>query len=146
MLLWTPGVDAPKNALQWSKNIFRTRAAAGRKLSLARKILAVLEMDLAPNKAAFGERSAGATAERQMLFSAGENGVDLRIMETEKGFVVRGQILGEGFAGATVRLGEHEAKTGELGEFSFGNVLRGKYDLTLRSGDAEITIEKLEIK
>jgi len=137
--------DAPQDAIKWSKNIFRTRAVEPAK-SFVQKILAVLQMDLAPNKAAFGERSASAAQERQMLFEAGENGIDLRIKEGEKGFALKGQILGEGFANSTVRLGDFEAKTGELSEFSFTDIPTGKYDLTLYSGETEITIENLEIK
>ncbi|MGC2238728.1 MAG: hypothetical protein WA584_21415 [Pyrinomonadaceae bacterium] len=138
-------IDAPQDAIKWSKNIFRTRAVAP-KLSLVQKVLAVLQMDLSPNKAAFGERSAGVGQERQMLFSAGENGIDLRIKEAEKGFSVRGQILGEGFAGATVKFGDFETVASELGEFSFTDMPNGEYDMTLKTGETEITIEKLQIK
>lgn len=138
-------VDAPQDALRWSKNIFRTRASQPAK-TFVQKILAVLQMDLAPNKAAFGERSASAAAERQMLFAAGENGVDLRIKQTEKGFALKGQILGENFADCTVKLGDFETKANELSEFSFTDIPGGKYDLTLQSGETEITIENLEIK
>ena len=138
-------IDAPLDAIKWSKNLFRTRAAEPKK-SLVQKVLAVLQMDLAPNKAAFGERSASAAQERQMLFEAGENGIDLRIRETEKGFAVKGQMLGENFAGCAVRLGDLEAKANDLSEFSFANVPAGKYDLTLVSDETEITIENLEIK
>lgn len=139
-------IDAPQDAIKWSKNLFRTRQAAAPKKSFVQKVLAVLQMDLAPNKAAFGERSAGTDEARQMLFEAGENGIDLRIKETEKGFVVKGQILGEGFASSVVKLGDLETKTNELSEFFFTNVPNGKYDLTLQSGETEITIENLEIK
>jgi hypothetical protein len=138
-------VDAPQNAIQWSKNIFRTRAVEPKK-SFVHKILAVLQMDLAPNQVAFGERSVSAAQERQMLFEAGENAFDLRIKKTEKGFTVRGQILGENSASAAVKLGDSETKTDELGEFSFSRISEGEYDLTVRIGDSEITIEKLEIK
>jgi len=138
-------VDAPQDAVKWSKNIFRARAVEPKK-SLVQKVLAVLQMDLSPNKAAFGERSAGVGQERQMLFSAGENGIDLRIKEDDKGFIVRGQILGEGFAGASIKFGEMEANIDETGEFSFADVPTGKYDMTLKTGETEITIENLEIK
>jgi hypothetical protein len=138
-------VDAPQDAIKWSKNIFRTRAVEP-KQSLVQKILAVLQMDLSPNKAAFGERSAGAAQERQMLFEAGENGIDLRIKEGEKGFNVRGQILGEGFAGGTIKLGDFETSANELSEFSFTDIPGGEYSLTLKTAETEITIENLEIK
>lgn len=136
--------DAPQDAIKWAKNIFRARVTEPKR-SLVQKVLAVLQMDLSPNKAVFGERSASAGQARQMLFSAGENSVDLRISETEKGFNLRGQILGEGFANCTVKLGEFEAKSNELSEFSFIEIAKGKYDLTLKSGETEVVIENLEI-
>lgn len=137
--------DAPHEAIKWSKNIFRTRAIEPKK-SFVHKLLAVLQMDLAPHKAAFGERSAGTSEERQMLFEAGENGIDLRIKETENGFTLKGQILGENFSNSIVKLGDLETKTNELSEFSFTDVSNGKYDLTLQSGETQITVENLEIK
>ena len=80
LMMKDDSADAPEDAVKWSKNLFRTRAAAEPKKSLVQKVLAILQMDLAPNKAAFGERSAGTAQERQMLFQAGEsNAVDLRI-------------------------------------------------------------------
>lgn len=138
-------VDAPQDALKWSKNLFRTRAAQPAK-TLVQKLMAVLQMDLAPNKAAFGERSASAAQERQMLFSAGANGIDLRIKKGEKGFDLKGQILGEGFAESRVRFGDLETTTNRLSEFSFSEIPAGRYDLTLFSGETEITVENLEIK
>lgn len=138
-------IKAPQDAIKWATNIFRTRASAP-KQSLGQKILAVLQMDLSPGKAAFGERSASASETRQMLFSAGENSIDLRIAKTEKGFNVRGQILGEGFANCTVKLGEFETVSNELSEFSFNEVQSGKYDLTLQTDKTEVVIENLEIE
>ena len=138
-------VDAPQDAIKWAANIFRTRAAEPKK-SLAQKILAVLQMDLSPGKAAFGERSASASEARQMLFSAGENSIDLRIAKTEKDFNVRGQIFGAGFANCSVKLGKFETVSNELSEFSFTEVQIGKYDLTLQAGETEVVIENLEIE
>ncbi len=136
--------DAPTDAIKWAKNIFRARVAEPKK-SFMQKVLAVLQVDLLPNKAAFGERSASAGGARQMLFQAGENSIDLRVSETEKGFSLRGQILGEGFANCTIKLGEFETISNELSEFAFAEIPNGKYDLTLQTGKTEITIENLEI-
>lgn len=141
--------DAPADAVQWSKNLFRTRAA-DRPKSLVRKVLAVLQMDLAPDKAVFGERSASAASRaRQMLFGAGDNQIDLRIARVTKGFKVTGQILGEGFAGAEVNLFNESknftVKSGELGEFSFEKISKGTYTLSLIFKDKEIVIENIKI-
>ncbi|MEO6590245.1 MAG: hypothetical protein ABIP06_13180 [Pyrinomonadaceae bacterium] len=139
--------DAPQDAVKWAKNIFRTRAAAEPKKSFAQKVLAVLQMDLSPDKAAFGERSASATQVRQMLFGAGENSVDLRITETEKGFLnIHGQIVGEGFANCTVRLGESKTTANDLSEFKFTGISAGNCDLIFQTDKTEIVIENLNLR
>lgn len=137
-------VDAPEDSIQWSKNIFRARAAESKK-TLVEKVRAVLHLDLSGAKPAFGERSASAAKTRQMLFRAGEqNNIDLRITESENNFALQGQILGGDFANCTVKLGEFETKTNDLSEFRFKEIPRGKYDLILQSEKREIVIEDLE--
>ena len=145
LMMKDDSADAPQDAVQWSKNLFRTRAAEPKK-SLVQKVLAVLQMDLAPNKPAFGERSAGTAQERQMLFQAGDNAVDLRIRQGEKGFSLRGQIMGEGFANTVVKFGDTETVTNEMSEFCFSNVPNGVYDMTVVAVDTQIEIESLEIR
>ena len=142
--------DAPKDSIEWSKNLFLSRAAEPKK-SLVQKVLAVLQMDLSPDKAAFGERSASSASNiRQMLFSAGDYQIDLRIAQANKGFTVTGQILGEDFAGAEIALvndaKNFTAKTNELGEFKFENISKDKYTLSLTFKDKEIVIEDIEIE
>lgn len=142
--------DAPADAILWSKNLFRSRSrAAEQNPSFVQKILAVLQMDLAPNRAAFGERSAGSTAVRQMLFTAGEDKIDLRITEANKGFKVSGQILGDDFPQVEVRLFNDRKnfteKSNDLGEFSFDKILKDKYTLSLIFKSKEIVIENIEI-
>lgn len=137
--------DAPQDSVKWAKNIFRVRQSEPKK-SFAQKVLAVLQMDLSPNKAAFGERSASASQSRQMLFTAGENGIDLRISETEKGFLsIQGQILGEGFANCIVKLGEFETRTNELNEFKFDRISAGNYDLIFQTDETEVVINDLKL-
>lgn len=139
-------VDAPLDSIQWVKNIFRARAVEPKK-SLSQKVMAVLQMDLSPNRAVFGERSAGSAA-RQMLFAAGANSVDLRVSKIGKGLTLQGQILGEGFANCTVRVsGENasfEVRANELSEFSLTEIPNERYDLILRTDEQEIVIEKLQ--
>lgn len=137
--------DAPADARRWAKNIFVSRAAAPQK-SFVRRILAVLQMDLSPNKAAFGERSASVSKARQMFFRAGENALDLRVSTSKKGFNLHGQILGEGFANAFVKIGELGTNADEMSEFKFENVPGGRYTLTFQSGEKEIVVEDLEIR
>ena len=137
--------DAPGDAIRWTKNLFLTRAAAPKK-SFVQRVLAVLQMDLSPNKAAFGERSASALQARQLLFQAGENALDIRIATTEKGFFnLHGQILGEDFANAIIKIGEYETTANETSEFKFAEIPDGKYNLLVRLGEKEIVIEDLEL-
>lgn len=138
-------VDTPQDAIKWSKNIFRTRRAELKK-SLVEKIVAVLQLDLLPGKAAFGERSATASQVRQMLFRAGENAVDLRITENRNVLRIRGQILGEDFANSVVKIGDFITNADEFSEFDFDEIPKGIYDLIFQSGEREIVIEKLELK
>jgi hypothetical protein len=140
--------DAPADAIQWSKNLFRARAVEPKK-SLVQRVLAVLQMDLVPGKAVLGERSATSSAARQMLFGAGEHQIDLRITKANKGFTVAGQVLGADFAGAEVRLFNESknftVKSNELSEFRFENILKGTYTLSLIFKDKEILVENIEI-
>lgn len=139
--------DAPADTVKWAKNIFRTRAVEPRR-TLVEKIFAVLQIDLAPNKAVFGERSAtGAT--RQMLFAAGENSIDLRIGGTGSKRSIAGQILGDGFGGATLKLqnenGIYQVNAGEMSEFRFDNVAKGIYRLVATGAAKEVIIDGIEV-
>ena len=137
--------DAPQDAIQWSKNIFRARAIR-QKTSVVERVLAVLQIDLSPNRAAFGERSRSTSQARQMLFQAGDASVDLRIKKDKKGTSVQGQILGEGFANCPVKLGKFETVTNEISEFKFADVPSGKYALSFQSVEKEIIIEDIEVE
>ena len=137
--------DAPQDSVKWAKNIFRARRAEPKK-SFAQKILAVLQMDLSPDKAAFGERSASPVQARQMLFSAGENSVDLRITKNESGsLTIHGQILGEDFSNSVVKLGAFETTANELSEFIFTDMPAANYDLVFQTAETEIVIENLNL-
>lgn len=141
--------DAPEDAVRWSKNIFRARAAAAPRKSFVERVAAVLQTDLAPNRAAFGERSASAGQARQMLFQAGDASLDLRIRQDEKGSNVQGQILGAGFADCMVKIYNEnvsfETRANELSEFDFSEVPGGTYSLSLQSGEKEIVVENLKL-
>jgi len=137
-------VDAPTDAIRWAKNIFLTRAVEPKK-SMIEKVLAVLQMDLSPNRAAFGERSGSASQAKQMLFQAGENALDIRIEKTEKGFILHGQVLGEGFANCTVKLSAFETTANEIGEFKL-EIPSGLYNFSVQGGEKEIVVEDLELK
>ena len=137
--------DAPADAIRWAKNIFLTRAVEPKK-SVVERVLAILQMDLSPNRAAYGERSASGSQARQMLFQAGENALDIRIVKNEQGFNMRGQILGAGFANCTIKLEKFETTANEIGGFELVNLPGGIYNLIVQKDEKEITVESLELK
>jgi hypothetical protein len=116
-------MDAPPAALQFAQNIFRARRQFASQMTQGQKILGSLKIDLSAFTPAFGERSAAASDERQMLFAVGDYDIDLRIKRVENGFAVRGQILGELTEKCLVRLESsnfaHDVSIDNLGNFSF---------------------------
>ena len=140
-------VNAPADAITYAKNLYRTRSTATQP-SAFRRILAVLQLDLVPNKAAFGERSVSGVQARQLLFEAGDNAVDLRINTGGEKFLIRGQILGTGFdSGSEAELAgsghKVRVKLDTNGGFSFAGLGSGEYGLTIQSTDTEIVVEKI---
>lgn len=141
--------DAPADLLKFASDLFRTRAS-NPQLSPVKRFFAKLSVDLAPNRAAFGERSAGGSQARQMLFETEENAVDLRLTRIANGFAVRGQIMGDGFDGGTIRFksGKHEAaaEIDEMSGFYFREIPAGEYSVTVKNSDAEISIDGLHLQ
>ena len=138
-------LDAPADAIKFAKDLYRTRLTRPA-VSIAQRIMAVLRVDLAPNRAAFGERSSGEGQARQMLFDSGETAVDLRVRPSEKGFNIRGQVLGLGFeSGEFEFTGPNGEITGEIAgsQFEIADLTPGDYSLSIRSGDKEIFIEQI---
>ena len=141
-------VDAPADSRRWASNLFRTRAAES-KPSLIKKLVAVLQMEVTPNKPAFGERSASTASVRQILYRADENAVDLRIEQVKKSFTIRGQVLGEGFDNAKAILSDDmktfEATANESSEFRLDSIPAGNYQLTVRGSKVEIELKGVDI-
>lgn len=135
-------IDAPADLTQFAKGLYQTRVVESSP-SLIQRIAAVLSVDLAPGRAAFGERSATGGTARQMLFEAGENAIDLRVTAKGKGFDIRGQILGDGFENGTVEMAGLKADIDANGGFVFNGIKTGEYSLTARAGAQEIFIEKM---
>jgi hypothetical protein len=140
-------VSAPIESIKWAKNLYRTHAPAP-KPSILRRLVAALQMDLAPGTA-FGERSSSVGQERQMLFTVEDIGIDVRISGSGTTFKIRAQILNEGFSGATVDLDQDGKITtinvGENGSFLFETVSSGETTLVIRSANTEISIPSFTI-
>jgi hypothetical protein len=147
------GADAPPALVSQAINLFRARAAsdANTSSSFARRILAALSFDSLQMSPAYGVRS-GHAAARQLLYSAGENDLDLRVTRSGEDWVVAGQLLGadcEGLAGAVELQGAENtvrAALNEQCEFRLPAVASGSYTLRVRLGDELIEIPELELK
>jgi hypothetical protein len=141
--------DAPRDVRASAVSLFSRGENAGEP-SLLRRIVAALSFDSTSNLApAFGVRSGYATS-RQLLYSAEENDIDLRITLEKENWIVAGQVLGEGCVGGRVELEgateRAEAGLNELCEFTLPPVSAGSYTLRLRLGNAEVEIPRLELR
>lgn len=135
--------DVPRDVLLAAINIFSPQQ------SPLRRVVAILTFDSRSAGAAFGMRSFH-TSSRQMLYSAQETDVDLRVTVQNDECIVSGQVIRDDCAGGVVELsgasGSSEASLNELCEFTLPAVPVGNYSLTVRMLDVEIEIPELELK
>jgi hypothetical protein len=136
--------DAPRDVLTSAINIFSQE-----KRSPLKRIVAFLIFDSRNTGPAFGVRSLPA-ASRQMLYSAEETDLELRITVQNDECILAGQVIGEGCAGAHVEIsgvaGKSEATLNEVCEFNLPPIPIGNYSLTVRMLDRQIEIPELELK
>ena len=139
----------PRGAAAYALGLFRRRAAASEPSRL-RRVLAALSFDSAALTPAFGVRAGQPAAARQLLYSAGENDLDLRVAPAaEAGWAVSGQVLGPARAGRVELEGAAlsvEAALNEQSEFSLPPVPEGTYTLRVRFEDAEVEVPQLELR
>lgn len=153
--------DAPHNAIARAINLFHERrtafvaASRGEERSLVRRVLAALSFDsLASPTPAFGIRAGqGAATARQLLYSAGENELDVRVAQGAGGdsWIVSGQVLGScrgGEVALETAAGEVAATVplNDVCEFLLPAVASGRYTLRVRMTDAELEVDGLELK
>lgn len=136
--------DAPRDVLSSALRIF----AAARESPLPR-IVAVLTFDSRAAGPAFGMRSIH-SASRQLLYTAQETAVDLRVTVENDECNLAGQVIRDNCAGAAVELsgvtGTVTTALNELCEFAFPAIPVGNYWLRVRMPDVEIEIPELELK
>jgi anti-sigma factor RsiW len=144
--------DAPRDVLLNAVGLFGARrAAAGETPGLLRRVLAALTFDSHALTPAFGVRSGLAAPARQLLFSAGDFDVDLRLAEGGEGWTVSGQVLGP-CAGGEVEVAAAGAETAaraelnELCEFTLPPVPAGVYTLRLRVDEVEVELPELSLR
>jgi anti-sigma factor RsiW len=143
--------DAPAHALASAVRMFRARPSAERAQSLVSRIVAALTFDSAALTPAFGIRSGQAAPARQLLFSAGDFDVDLRLAQGGEGWTVSGQVLGPCEGGSvelTLGGSEDSAQRATLNdscEFTLPPVAEGVYALRLSFGETEVEIPDLSL-
>lgn len=139
--------DPPQAAVARAINLFRSRPKLAEAASPLRRVLAALKFDSLQMTPAFGLRS-GATNERQLLFSAGENELQLQIASAGEAWQVTGQVLGPCQGGEAELRGEAKtvrASLNDLCEFVLAPMAEGDYTLTLRLDQLELEIPELKL-
>jgi len=144
MMRTDTAADAPRDVLMSAISLFSPQ----RKRPLPR-IIATLIFDSRQAGPAFGMRSLRMTS-RQLLYSAHQADLDLRIAIQNEECVVAGQVIRDGCAGGLVEIsgatGTAEASLNELCEFKLPAIPVGNYSLKVRMSDVEIEIPELELK
>lgn len=137
--------DAPRDVIAMAINIFDRP----RPVSVVRRLLAVLSFDSLQQAPAFGVR-AGHTPSRQLLYSAENNDIDLRIVQHDINWVITGQVLGHDCARGIVELAgadvSHAIELNESCEFTLPAVPPGDYALRLYFPDLELEVPRLELR
>ena len=137
--------DAPADLVLSAIDAF----PADRQQAPVRRIIAVLTFDSRSAGSAFGLRSVRATS-RQLLYSAQDTDLDLRITVQNDECIVTGQIIRDGCVGGRVEIsgetGSAAATLNELCEFSLSPIPPGNYSLKVRMPDVEIEIPDLDLK
>jgi anti-sigma factor RsiW len=144
--------DAPPALVSGVVRMFRARPAQAAEPGLLRRLVAALAFDSSSQTPAFGVRSGQAAPARQMLFSAGDLDVDLRLARGAEGWTVSGQVLGPCAGGAVELVGDDgstaaRASLNELCEFTLlPPTPDGAYALRLRFDQTEVEIPELSLK
>lgn len=144
--------DAPPALVSDAVRMFRARRAQAGEPGLLRRLVAALSFDSSSLTPAFGVRSGQAAPARQMLFSAGDIDVDLRLAPGAEGWTVSGQVLGPCAGGDVELVGDDgstaaRASLNELCEFTLlPPTPDGAYALRLRFDRTEVEIPELSLK
>jgi hypothetical protein len=137
--------DAPRDLLQSAIDIFSPE----REPPPLRHIIAILTFDSRHAGPAFGVRSLRSTS-RQLLYSAQETDLDLRITVQNDECIVAGQVIRDGCVGGRVEIsgdaGSAAANLNEVCEFTLPAIPLGNYSLRVKMPDVQIEIPELELK
>jgi anti-sigma factor RsiW len=145
--------DAPRDVLMNAIQLFGARPVAEARPGILRRIVAALTFDSSSLTPAFGVRSGQTAPARQLLFSAGDLDVDLRLAQGSDGWTVSGQVLGPCDGGqielnATGEVEQRSLKAtlNDLCEFTLPPVPEGVYALRLRLKETEVEISELSLR
>lgn len=137
--------DAPPEVIARAARLIRP-VAPPRAPSLRERVLAVLQFD-SRQRPTYGIRS-GFSSTHQLIYSAGEHDVDLRMTPSGAEWHVSGQLLGPEQPGQVVLSGENlrvSVPLNQLAEFVLPPVAPGSYTLTLELPATEIVIDELNL-
>jgi Putative zinc-finger len=141
--------EPPSSVLQWGMDLFQPVMQPSSSGGRIRKIIASLVFDTFEQPALAGLRRVGAPP-RQLLFRAGDVDVDVKIesMEANDRITLVGQVLSTGakfFDNTPVKLESHgivryKTRTNLVGEFSFDEVPKDTYHLSVDLPEGQITL------
>jgi hypothetical protein len=136
--------NAPSYAFEKAAELIRARIKPA--ASIFKHVLASLKFDSLQASPVFAVRS-GANAERQLLFSAGDNDVHLQIKRADEHWIISGQVLGPCAGGQVELQGAVTAKAllNDLCEFTLDSVPEGTYILTFQLSDAQLKVPELKL-
>jgi len=136
--------DAPRDVLYSAINIF----SPARRAAL-RHIIAILTFDSRLAGPAYGIRSVRSTS-RQLLYSAQETDLDLRVTVQNDECIVTGQVIRADCVSGQVEIsgdaGAATASFNEVCEFTLPAIPLGNYSLRIKMPDVQIEIPELELK
>lgn len=143
-----PAYEPPAELVQWSIELFQPVLQPYTGVTL-RKIIASLVFDTYDQPILAGTRRVG-TPSRQLLFRAGDVDVDVKIesMEANDRITLVGQVLSSAtkfFDNTPVKLESHgivryRTRTNLVGEFSFDEVPKDTYHLSVDLPEGQITL------
>src|SRR5262245_43463966 len=132
---------APRDVLNAAMSIFVPVDRPG-----LRRLIATLTFDSFNATPAFGFRSSLPTS-RQLIYSAPETDLDLRVTIENEKFVVAGQVLRNKCAPGQVEIsgatGSAKTELNDMCEFTLAPVERGRYSLSVRLDDVEVEVPEL---
>ena len=138
------GPDAPRDLLHSAINIFSPE-----KRSPLRHIIAILTFDSRVAGPAYGIRSLRSSS-RQLLYSAQETDLDLRVTVQNDECIVAGQVIRADCVNGQVEIsgdaGSATASLNEVCEFTLPAIPLGNYALRINMPDVQIEIPELELK